>query len=194
MCSRHKSTSSTSLQTNLNHLTSSYHPVVIAMASPIPRFLLPKGSLLPRNRLQFPHRDLLQARQPTQPCRRVTGSAAAKPSTGPRKNEVPEHAVVTRKQLVLERPDKFRPPSHGRRLKEQVPRNYGPELTKEQKVEQKTKQYPNMFPPEGTFMHWFLTNNTIHTCITIVSTTSPLVHKKAFVNILVSDMGPVTII
>lgn len=36
---------------------------------------------------------------------------------------------------------------------------------------QKTKRYPHMMPPEGSFMHWFLTDRTIHLWITIVRTT-----------------------
>ncbi|KAG8531110.1 uncharacterized protein KY384_004467 [Bacidia gigantensis] len=48
-----------------------------------------------------------------------------------------------------------------------VPRNYGPELTHEQVARQNTKYYPNMMPPKGTFLHWFLTNTWIHLWITL---------------------------
>ncbi|KAL9103389.1 MAG: hypothetical protein Q9163_001565 [Psora crenata] len=68
---------------------------------------------------------------------------------------------------VLEKPAKFSPPSHGKRIKEHMPRHYGPELSQQQKVEQETKQYPRMMPPPGTFMHWFLTTHRIHTWITM---------------------------
>ena len=91
------------------------------------------------------------------------------------------HVLLTRhpstgapKPRVLEKPTKFNPPSHGRRLRERVTRHYGPELTQQQKLEQGTKQYPNMMPPKGTFMHWFLTNRSIHLWITMVLSSSPV--------------------
>jgi len=37
-----------------------------------------------------------------------------------------------------------------------------------QKEEQANKQYPRMMPPEGSFLHWFLTNRSIHLWITLV--------------------------
>ncbi len=73
------------------------------------------------------------------------------------------------KPRVLEKPTRFNPPSHGRRLKQQIPRQYGPQLTEEQKTEQQTRKYPNMMPAPGTFMHWFLTSRGIHTFITLVN-------------------------
>ncbi|KAL6717445.1 hypothetical protein ACLMJK_005360 [Lecanora helva] len=73
----------------------------------------------------------------------------------------------TAKPIRLEKPTKFVPPSHGRRLKEHLPRHYGPELTRTQKTEQAVKKYPNMMPPKGTFMYWLLTSRDIHTWITM---------------------------
>ncbi|KAI5370484.1 hypothetical protein Slin14017_G013630 [Septoria linicola] len=67
------------------------------------------------------------------------------------------------KPRVLEKPDKFRPPSHPSRLRSKTRYTYGPDLTQSQK----TKRYPHMMPPEGTFMHWFLTNRTIHLWISL---------------------------
>ncbi|KAF7187271.1 hypothetical protein HII31_11359 [Pseudocercospora fuligena] len=67
------------------------------------------------------------------------------------------------KPRVLEKPDKFRPPSHPSRIRQKTRYSYGPELTQAQK----TKRYPHMMPPEGTFMHWFLTNRTIHLWISL---------------------------
>ena len=49
-----------------------------------------------------------------------------------------------------------------------MPRTYGPELSERERTVQKTKQYPHMFPPEGTFMYWFLTNRNIHAWIVMV--------------------------
>ena len=73
------------------------------------------------------------------------------------------------KPRVLEKPTRYNPPSHGKRQREKVPRTYGPELTSQQQEEQEAKYYPNMMPPEGTFMHWFLMNRGIHLWITLVT-------------------------
>ena len=78
------------------------------------------------------------------------------------------------KTIRLEKPTNFVPPSHGRRLKKDLPRHYGPELTSTQKTTQATKKYPNMMPPPGTFMFWFLTNRRIHAFISLVCLRSPL--------------------
>ena len=118
------------------------------MSAPIPRFLLPQGYMRPYAQLPKLVR-LSQTAHRTPPiCRNASAS--------------------TSKPRVLEKPTRFNPPSHGKRLKKQVPRQYGPQLTGEQKTEQETKRYPRMMPPEGTFMHWFLTSHGIHTFIALV--------------------------
>lgn len=76
-------------------------------------------------------------------------------------------SASTSKPRILEKPTRFNPPSHGKRLKNQTPRQYGPQLSKEQVTKQQTKKYPNMMPAPGTFMHWFLTSRGIHTFITL---------------------------
>ncbi|OCK87273.1 uncharacterized protein K441DRAFT_623398 [Cenococcum geophilum 1.58] len=112
----------------------------------IPRFLLPRANYLlrPRTRLlpptSNPHSALVRHASNSQP--------SSKPP-------------------VLEKPAKFNPPSHGARLPRKKPRNYGPAPTEQQKHEMKTKKYPNMMPPEGSFMHWFLTNRWLHTWISL---------------------------
>ena len=74
------------------------------------------------------------------------------------------------KPIVLEQPDKFRPPSHPARLNaRRVPRSYpGPPLPKAEKEAQATRKYPHTFPNEGTRMYWFLTNKYVHLWITLV--------------------------
>lgn len=124
------------------------------MSAPIPRFLLPRGYMRPYAPFtpyaQLPKLvKLSQTAHRTPPiCRNASAS--------------------TSKPRVLEKPTRFNPPSHGKRLKKQVPRQYGPQLTGEQKTEQETKSYPRMMPPKGTFMHWFLTSHGIHTFIVLV--------------------------
>ena len=76
------------------------------------------------------------------------------------------------KPIPLEQPDKFRPPSHPARLsrRNQRPMNYpGIPLTPQEREVQKTKRYPHTFPPEGTWLNWFLNNRAIHLFITLVS-------------------------
>jgi hypothetical protein len=74
------------------------------------------------------------------------------------------------KPHILERPEKFNPPSHGTRLPKRgaVPRHYGGELPKAEVEAQKKKEYPTLMAPEGTWAHWFWTNPTIHSVIAFV--------------------------
>lgn len=120
------------------------------MATPsvsIPRFLLPRANYLLR-----PHSRLLPpASNPHSAL--IRHASNSQPSSKP---------------LILEKPTKFNPPSHGARLPRKKPRNYGPALTEQQKHEMKMKKYPNMMPPEGSFMHWFLSNRWLHTWISLV--------------------------
>jgi len=77
--------------------------------------------------------------------------------------------IDPKKPIILEQPDKFRPPSHPARLRKRKPRMYyGRDLTDEDKAELNAKPYPYAFPPKETFMHWFLTNRSIHLWITLV--------------------------
>ncbi|KAK5137391.1 hypothetical protein LTR08_008969 [Meristemomyces frigidus] len=69
------------------------------------------------------------------------------------------------KPRVLEKPERFNPPSHPSRLRTK-PKYYA-DLSIHERQTQKTKQYPHMMPPEGSFMHWFLTDRTIHLYITL---------------------------
>jgi len=124
----------------------------------IPRFLLPR-----RNILQQQHN--LQ--------RILLRHASTKPPSKPN---------------ILAKPEKFNPPSHGSKLRQPGgPKitNYGPDLTEAQKFEQTKKQYPNMMPPEGTFMHWFLHTKSIHAWISL--STLSLLALYAFYHSFVDD-------
>lgn len=74
------------------------------------------------------------------------------------------------KAIVLEKPDKFRPPSHPARLNaRRIPRHYpGPPILEAEKEAQATRKYPHTFPNEGTKMYWFLTNRYVHLWISLV--------------------------
>lgn len=122
----------------------------IKMATTIPRFLLPRGNApLRAIRTSSSSSTQFVARPTSLTCRYVS-TAPSKP-------------------IVLEKPEKFNPPSHPARLNRKPPRQYpGPKLSETQQEEQKTKQYPNAFPPEGTWRYWFLTNRQIHIYIALV--------------------------
>lgn len=83
-----------------------------------------------------------------------------------------------KKPIVLEQPDKFRPPSHGARRNARSSTNtygagaYNQNMTAAQLESSKTKSYPHMFPPEGSRMYWSLTTRWVHVVFTFVRTTS----------------------
>jgi len=80
-------------------------------------------------------------------------------------------APISDKSRILEKPTRFNPPSHGAR---RVTRKIypGPRLSEEEVTRQKTKRYPNMMPPEGSFMFYFLTDRRLHLWISLVCTVS----------------------
>ena len=125
------------------------------MATTIPRFLLPRNNV------------------PLQLIR--TSSSSSSHSMTRRASLICRYAsTAPSKPIVLEKPERFNPPSHPARLNRKPPRQYsGPRLSETQKEEQKTKQYPNSFPPEGTWRYWFLTNRQIHIYIVLVRNVLP---------------------
>lgn len=129
------------------------------MSRTIPRFLLPRIDAplsTPRNRALYHQSPFLSSSPSTLPVYRHASTTASKP-------------------ITLEKPERFNPPSHPARLNRRTPRQYpGPRLSESQQEEQKTKQYPNAFPPQGTWRYWFLTSRWIHICIVLV--TSPGLH------------------
>ncbi|KAF2484304.1 hypothetical protein BDY17DRAFT_323171 [Neohortaea acidophila] len=107
------------------------------------RQLIPRASLALHSR-QLQHRLLL----PT-----IRNATTTRPPPPP-------------KPRVLEKPERFNPPSHPSRRAR--PRQYpGPPLSEHERQAQKTKKYPHMMPPEGSFMFWFLTNRAVHVWITL---------------------------
>lgn len=75
---------------------------------------------------------------------------------------------------MIPQPDKYRPPSHGRRnpRSETLQKSYGAPLTLKEKEEMRRKKYPNMMAAEDTIIHWFLHNQTIHVFISMVGASS----------------------
>lgn len=136
------------------HCTAPVSIRTMATLHAIPRFLLPRGPLLLRP----------QAR-PLLPFPSTTNLRYA--STNPK---TLSEQFKRRQTPVIPQPDKYRPPSHGKRTprSETTQRSYGPALTAEDRERMRTKKYPNMMSPEGTFSHWFLNNRSIHLWITMV--------------------------
>ncbi|KAK7513635.1 hypothetical protein IWZ03DRAFT_237374 [Phyllosticta citriasiana] len=68
---------------------------------------------------------------------------------------------------VLEKPDKFRPPSHGAKIptRKRPTYQYGPQLTEAELQAQKTKKYPNMEPPKGTWSYYLVKSVRFHSFI-----------------------------
>lgn len=76
------------------------------------------------------------------------------------------------KPIVLEKPERFNPPSHGARLaRKTTPRHYGGELSAEETQAQKVKDYPGLMAPDGTWSHWFWHSRSFHLLITMSTLT-----------------------
>lgn len=122
----------------------------------IPRFLLPRGYflLLRQARLLLPLPSAAVLRY---------ASSSSNPKTL-------SEQFRRRQTPVIPQPDKYRPPSHGKRTPRSQTeyKSYGPPITEEDKKRMRTKKYPNMMSPPGTFSHWFLNNKAIHLWITMV--------------------------
>lgn len=132
------------------------------MASPssIPRFLLPQSGLIWRradlgNRFRASS-ELLTVRH-----------ASNKPAKPANKKE---------KVMILEKPERFNPPSHGARLPNKATRpqqqHYGGALSGDEVAAQKTNDYPGLPAPQGTWAHWFWNSRLLHLTITMVRCSS----------------------
>lgn len=79
------------------------------------------------------------------------------------------------KPIVLEQPDKFRPPSHAAKRNARSTTGmygagaaYNQGMNERERARSREKSYPHMFPNPGTTMHWFLTTRWVHVSITMV--------------------------
>ena len=139
----------------------------MATLQSIPRLLVPRASFLlrpqPRSIIPLPTATIFRY-----------ASSSSNPKTLSeqfRKRQQQQKATP-----VIPQPDKYRPPSHGARTPRSQTeyRSYGPALTEEDKLRMRTKKYPNMMSPEGTFSHWFFNNRIIHLWISMVRNVSKL--------------------
>ncbi|KAI0156607.1 hypothetical protein GGR57DRAFT_85902 [Xylariaceae sp. FL1272] len=92
--------------------------------------------------------------------------AASKPTDAPPK-PASKIAVDPSKPIVLEKPERFNPPSHGARLPRSTPKHYGGPITQEEVKAQASRTYPGMPPPPNTWSHWFINSRGIHAFITL---------------------------
>lgn len=123
---------------------------IIALLSICPAAMASLRQMAPRASLSLHSKQLQQLR--LLPHFRYATTAATRPPPKPR---------------VLEKPERFNPPSHPSRRAR--PRQYpGPPLSEHQRQAQKLRKYPHMMPAEGSFLHWFLTSRAVHASITLV--------------------------
>ncbi|KAI0187166.1 hypothetical protein EV127DRAFT_151035 [Xylaria flabelliformis] len=95
----------------------------------------------------------------------VVQAVAPKPAAAP-------PAADPSKPIVLEKPERFNPPSHGSRLPRSTPRHYGGSLTAEEVQAQNQRTYPGLPPPPNTWSHRFINSRGIHMFITLGTLTS----------------------
>ncbi|KAF2638005.1 hypothetical protein P280DRAFT_471657 [Massarina eburnea CBS 473.64] len=131
----------------------------MALLSSAPRFLLARGPFL----------------RPTLPLTPATASAVLRFASSSSNAKTLSEQFRRRQQQqqrktpIIPQPDKYRPPSHGKRTprSETPQRSYGPPLTEEDKKRMRSKKYPNMMSPKGTFTYWFFHDKSIHLWITL---------------------------
>ncbi|KAI5928284.1 hypothetical protein F4810DRAFT_187058 [Camillea tinctor] len=90
---------------------------------------------------------------------------AAQPAS--RRPSPPPPRADPSKPIVLEKPERFNPPSHGARLPRSMPKHYGGSPTADEIKAQRATSYPGMPPPENTWAHWFIHSRSIHLFITL---------------------------
>ncbi|KAI0439777.1 hypothetical protein F4803DRAFT_25844 [Xylaria telfairii] len=109
-----------------------------------------------------------KASTPTKPTT-TPAPAAREPvvqAVAPKPAAVPPAADPS-KPIVLEKPERFNPPSHGSRLPRSTPRHYGGSMTAEEVQAQSQRTYPGLPPPPNTWSHWFINSRGIHMFITL---------------------------
>ncbi|KAI0025666.1 hypothetical protein F4780DRAFT_719431 [Xylariomycetidae sp. FL0641] len=94
-----------------------------------------------------------------------TNHAAASAPESPAPAAKP--GTTNSKFVVLEKPERFNPPSHGSRLPRSTPKHYGGPMSAEEVQAQSQKSYPGLPPPPNTWSHWFIHSRGIHLTITM---------------------------
>lgn len=118
------------------------------------------------------------ASAPTKPPHAKSSSPSSRPGAQQHNTETARGSSATdaansmpaslRGPIVLEKPERFNPPSHGRRLARSTPRHYGGAPSEEEIQAQRARSYPGLPPPPNTWSHWFINSRGVHLFITLV--------------------------
>ena len=140
--------------------------------STIPRFLLPRRGPMWQTQLSAGQLAVARARQ--QPASRRCLQSVRNMATTSSRPAKPQPPAGN----ILEKPAKFNPPSHGARLPRRTgnanapsSQHYGGDLSAAEQAAQRTRQYPGMMAPPGTWAHWFLTSRMFHLTLTMTTLT-----------------------
>lgn len=165
--------------------------------TPALRFLLPRGRYISRYNTPGIDGPLKVTRKQLELCRYASSKTPPPPTPTPThkpkgfekprkyippsKPPPPRPPPPTHKGKVLETPSRYNAPSHPVRTHPPTPRHFpGPPISPQKAEERKKKKYPNMMPPVGSFMYWFLTNAEVHMWITLVMISPAYQHPKAY--------------
>jgi len=166
-------TSSTQTQTHTPYQT---QPMAAATTSPsmIPRFLLPRSGLLWRGGPSSKALRNINVNNNGNGIRirfASSSSSSSSSSSNPTVTSSSSSTSTKPKPRVLEKPERFNPPSHGAQLprKNGMPRHYGGDLSKEEVLTQIRKEYPGLMAPSGSLAYRVIYSKWVHLTITIVS-------------------------
>lgn len=129
----------------------------------------------PRPNLRLQQRNSYSFSNHPRLSRRYASSSSSSSSSPLSSSSAAKNSTTSSKPIVLEKPDKFRPPSHASRRNVRSTTSlygagaaYNQGMSAAERAKSRTKTYPHMFPNEGTRMHWFLTTRWVHVVITFV--------------------------
>ncbi|KAI0837311.1 hypothetical protein F5Y06DRAFT_297638 [Hypoxylon sp. FL0890] len=105
--------------------------------------------------------------RPATPTEPAPATPASESVSKTAKSATTPGPVDPSKPLVLEKPERFNPPSHGARLPRSTPKHYGGALSDAELQAQTVKSYPGLPPPDNTWSHWFINSRGIHLFITL---------------------------
>ncbi|KAI0198725.1 hypothetical protein F4808DRAFT_249003 [Astrocystis sublimbata] len=142
-----------------------------APTKPLPRTAAKQAVGIPASKVAAPPKPAVASKAAAPAPASAPTSAAAAASEPIVRAARPKPVAIEpskpSKPIVLEKPERFNPPSHGKRLPRSTPRHYGGSLTAEEVQAQSQKTYPGLPPPPNTWSHWFINKRGIHTFITL---------------------------
>ncbi|KAK3344061.1 hypothetical protein B0T25DRAFT_556032 [Lasiosphaeria hispida] len=131
----------------------------MASTSSIPRFLLPQSGQI--------WRGVTGTAIKTTSSRSTAGRTSLRSAST---NTSPTAKPAASGPRVLEKPERFNPPSHGARLPRKTgapSRHFGGELSETDLKSQARKDYPGLEPPKGSWAQRILYSRWIHMAITL---------------------------